>query len=83
MSDQEFMQHLKEIQDDCIERYFCDGCKYYTKFGCALKHIPADWSLNALPSYPEPTPDPRQPITLEVVDQFYEELAEGSGNNGN
>lgn len=48
MTDQEFILYLKVIRDKCIDRYYCDGCKYYTTFGCAFKHIPADWSLDEL-----------------------------------
>lgn len=80
MTDQEFILYLKEIQDDCVERYFCDGCKYYTKFGCVFKQIPADWQLCELPAYPEPAADPRQPLTPAVVEEFYEAL-EGRQKN--
>jgi len=80
MIDREFMQYLIEVQGDCIERYSCNGCNYYTKIGCIFKNIPADWCLDELPAYPQPAPDPRQPITPEVVEEFYKELEEGSGN---
>lgn len=53
MTDQEYILYLKVIQDKCTDRYYCDGCKYYTSFGCAFKNIPADWNLDKLPAYQE------------------------------
>ena len=43
----EVIQILKEISDDCKERN-CDGCKFFTRYGCALKHIPDEWFLDEI-----------------------------------
>ena len=48
MTDYEYILYLKVIKDKCTDRYYCDGCKYNTRYGCAFKHIPADWSLEEL-----------------------------------
>lgn len=66
-SEAEIYQILDEIRGDCIERYSCNGCKYYTKYGCSLKHIPADWMIEN-PKYNE---DSRQGLSL---DEFSEAL---------
>lgn len=48
MTDHEFILYLKVIHDKCTDRYYCPGCPYYTKFGCAFKHIPSEWTLELL-----------------------------------
>lgn len=48
MTDNEVIQILREIYDDCAERFYCDGCKFYTCHGCALMHIPDEWILDEI-----------------------------------
>lgn len=80
MTYKEIMELLKEIQDDCRERFSCDGCKFYTIEGCALQHIPDQWNLELLYTFPKPE-FPNCGISIEDVEEFYEAL-EGSGDNG-
>ena len=42
----ELKQILQEIKDDCIEHTDCQGCKFYSRYGCALKHIPDEWDID-------------------------------------
>lgn len=80
----ELMELLKEIQDDCRERFSCEGCKFCSIEGCALQHIPDQWKIELIYTFPklELNFDLRQPITPEVIEEFYKELEEGSGDNG-
>lgn len=48
MTTTELKQILQEIKDDCKERRNCDGCKFYTCYGCELKHTPDKWSLDEI-----------------------------------
>ncbi|WP_406044041.1 hypothetical protein [Succinimonas sp.] len=82
MTYKEIMELLKEIQDDCRERVMCNGCKFHTIEGCALQNLPDQWKIELIYTFPKPEPDPRQPITPEVIEEFYKELEEGSGDNG-
>lgn len=53
MTYRDIMLILKEIHDDCAERKVCNGCKYDTLYGCSLKHIPEEWTIELLYTYPE------------------------------
>ena len=66
----EIYQILNEIRGDCIERYSCNGCKFYTKNGCSLKHFPADWMIEN-PKYNE---DSRQGLNLDEFAEAFEYL---------
>ena len=48
MIDEELMQILKEISDDCKSHRICDGCKFCTNEGCALHHFPDAWKLDKM-----------------------------------
>ncbi len=45
MSDEELMEILREIANDCTERKNCDRCKFCKNSGCMLNHIPCEWDI--------------------------------------
>lgn len=45
MSDEELMEILREIANDCAERKSCDRCKFDKNSECMLKHIPSEWDI--------------------------------------
>ena len=81
MTYKEIMEILKEIQDDCSARVSCDGCKFYTLEGCALKHIPDLWDLESLYTFPKPV-DTRQGLSIEEFGEALE-ILEGGADNEN
>ena len=46
MNDEEIMQVLKEISDDCFYRKNCTGCCFDVNGSCAIKGMPCDWDLD-------------------------------------
>jgi hypothetical protein len=82
MTYKELMQILKEIQDDCSARVSCDGCKFYKIEGCALNHIPDQWNLEDLYTFPKLVVDTRQGLSIEEFGEALE-ILEGGADNEN
>lgn len=48
------IQILKEIQENCKRRHMCNGCEYYTdatSCGCIFRNIPSRWLLEQEEKY--------------------------------
>ena len=48
MKDQEMMEVLMKIHDECAGCTHCKECKFNTSFGCSLKSIPEQWQIDLL-----------------------------------
>lgn len=44
----ELKQILQKIKDDCVKRDDCNGCKFFSEYGCAVKDIPQYWNTDVL-----------------------------------
>ena len=48
VNDDDAIQILREISDDCFYRRNCSGCKYDIKGECGLKGLPAEWDIESV-----------------------------------